>query len=235
MSVIDSDRIAGIATTVTAWKVTVWSAPMILIGQYDSSFVRRCAIAMRIYSISFDHKPWSTFGDADKIREFNPLTRVPTLVLDNGDVLNDSYSIIDYIDSIAPHGKLLMPKLQPERHQVMAVMSLATGLADKVVALFYEKVLHDHPSQAYMARCRAQIAHTVAALEKDRSTRPDDYWFGDRMTHADIAVACAMQHLAASHPDIAADTMKPALDAHCARMEAMPVFKEIYQPFIPPA
>ena len=208
---------------------------MILIGQYDSSFVRRCAIAMRIYGLSFEHKPWSTFGDADKIRQYNSLTRVPTLVLDNGDVLNDSYSTIDYIDSIAPHGKLLMPKLQPERHQVMAVMSLATGLADKVVALFYEKVLHDHPSEKYSARCRTQIGETIATLEADRVKRTDDYWFGDRMTHADIAVACAMQHLGASHPDIAASATTPALDTHCAKMEAMSVFKEIYQPFIPPA
>ena len=208
---------------------------MILIGQYDSSFVRRCAIAMRIYGLSFEHKPWSTFGDADKIRQYNSLTRVPTLVLDNGDVLNDSYSIIDYIDSIAPHGKLLMPKLQPERHQVMAVMSLATGLADKVVALFYEKVLHDHPSEKYSARCRTQIGETIAALESDRVKRTDDYWFGDRITHADIAVACAMRHLGASHPDIAASATTPALDTHCAKMEAMSVFKEIYQPFIPPA
>ncbi len=208
---------------------------MILIGQYDSSFVRRCAIAMRIYNLNFEHKPWSTFGDADKIRAYNPLTRVPTLVLENGDVLNDSYSIIDYIDSLAPHGKLLMPKMQPERHQVMAVMSLATGLADKVVALFYEKVLHDQPSEKYIARCRTQISETIAALESDRARRADDYWFGDRITHADIAAACAIQHLGASHPDIAEGAKTPALDAHCAKMEAMPVFKEIFQPFIPPA
>jgi glutathione S-transferase len=208
---------------------------MILIGQYDSSFVRRCAIAMRLCGIAFEHKPWSTFGDADEIRQYNPLTRVPTLVLDDGSVVNDSHSIIDYIDTLAAEDKLLMPRTQPERHQVMAVMSLATGLADKVVALFYEKVLHDHPSQAFMARCRAQIGHTLAALESDRTHRAGDYWFGDSITHADIAVACAMQHLAASHPDIASAKVTPALDAHCTKMEAMPVFKEIYQPFIPPA
>lgn len=208
---------------------------MILIGQYDSSFVRRCAIAMRLYGIEFEHKPWSTFGDADQIRPYNPLTRVPTLVLDDGGVLNDSYSIIDYIDSIVPEDKLLMPRTQPQRHQVMSVMSLATGLADKVVSLFYELRLHDQPSEAWMVRCRAQIGHTLAALEADRSRRTGDYWFGETITHADIAVACAMQHLAVSHPDIESARVTPALDAHCARMEAMPVFREIFQPFIPPA
>ncbi len=59
---------------------------MILIGQYDSPFVRRVAIAMRLYGLPFEHKPWSTFGDRDRLAEFNPLSRVPTLVLDNGEV-----------------------------------------------------------------------------------------------------------------------------------------------------
>ena len=40
---------------------------MILIGQYDSPFVRRVAIAMRLYGMPFEHRPWSVFGDADKI------------------------------------------------------------------------------------------------------------------------------------------------------------------------
>ena len=54
---------------------------MILIGQYDSPFVRRVAIAMRLYGLAYEHRPWSTFGDADKLAAFNPLRRVPTLVL----------------------------------------------------------------------------------------------------------------------------------------------------------
>ncbi len=75
---------------------------MILIGQYDSSFVRRVGIALRLYGIPFEHRPWSVFGDADRIRAFNPLTRVPTLVLDDGDVVVDSASILDHVDSLVP-------------------------------------------------------------------------------------------------------------------------------------
>ena len=54
---------------------------MILIGQFDSPFVRRVAITMRLYGIVFEHRPWSTFGDAERIAAYNPLRRVPTLVL----------------------------------------------------------------------------------------------------------------------------------------------------------
>jgi len=55
---------------------------MIPIGQYDSPFVRRVAIALRLYGLPFEHRPWSTFGDGDRIAAFNPLRRAPTLVLD---------------------------------------------------------------------------------------------------------------------------------------------------------
>jgi glutathione S-transferase len=57
---------------------------MILIGHFDSPFVRRVAIALRLYEMSFEHRAWSVFGDADKIARFNPLRRVPTLVLEDG-------------------------------------------------------------------------------------------------------------------------------------------------------
>ena len=55
---------------------------MMLIGQYDSPFVRRVGIALTTYGLAFEHAPWSTFGDADKIAKHNPLRRVPTLVMD---------------------------------------------------------------------------------------------------------------------------------------------------------
>ena len=71
---------------------------MILIGQYDSPFTRRVAIGLTLYGIAFEQRPWSVFSDADRIRPYNPLTRVPTLILDDGDVLIESGAIIDYVD-----------------------------------------------------------------------------------------------------------------------------------------
>ncbi len=74
---------------------------MILIGQYDSPFTRRVAIALKFYGLAFEHRPWSTFGDADKIAPFNPLRRVPTLVFEDGEVLIESTAILDYLDEVS--------------------------------------------------------------------------------------------------------------------------------------
>ena len=57
---------------------------MILLGQYDSPFVRRVAITLRLYGIPYEHRRWSVWGDADKIAQHNPLRRAPTLLLDDG-------------------------------------------------------------------------------------------------------------------------------------------------------
>jgi len=35
---------------------------MILIGQYDSPFVRRVGIALTLYGLPFEHRPWSIFA-----------------------------------------------------------------------------------------------------------------------------------------------------------------------------
>src|SRR3954468_6964251 len=87
---------------------------MILIGQYDSSFVRRVAIALRLYAMPFEHQPWSTFGDADRIAPFNPLRRVPTLVLENGEALLESGVILDHLDELAGQERALIAERGPE-------------------------------------------------------------------------------------------------------------------------
>src|SRR6478735_8183187 len=84
---------------------------MFLIGQYDSPFVRRVAIALRLYGLPFEHRPWSTFGDADKIAPYNPLRRVPTLVLDSGEALIESTAILDYLDElVGPDKAMIAPR-----------------------------------------------------------------------------------------------------------------------------
>ena len=208
---------------------------MILIGQYDSPFVRRVGIALTLYGLPFEHKPWSTFGDADKIRPYNPLTRVPTLVLDDGEVLIESHSILDYLDSLVPAGRRMFPVAEPARHQALKITALATGTAEKAVSLFYEKVLHKEASEVWTTRCRTQISAALAALEAGRAAQKTDYWFGDRIGHADIAVAAALRFIGDAHAGLVPMAEFPALAAHAARLEALPVFRTISQPFIPPA
>jgi glutathione S-transferase len=83
---------------------------MILVGMYDSPFVRRVAIALRLYGIEYEHRPWSVFRDAEKVARFNPLMRVPTLVLDDGETLIDSAAILDALDDMVGATRALVAR-----------------------------------------------------------------------------------------------------------------------------
>jgi len=207
---------------------------MILIGQYDSPFVRRVAIAMDLYGMSYEHRPWSTFSDAALLAGFNPLRRVPTLVLDDGEVLIDSNVILDWLDEVAGPERALIASSGLARRTALKICALAAGLADKGVSLLYERILHKETSQVWVDRCRAQIGDVLDVLDKDRAGRDTAYWFGGAIGHADIAVACAIRFTREAHPGLFDPARWPALERHAARMEALDPFRRIVQPLAPP-
>jgi glutathione S-transferase len=208
---------------------------MILIGQFDSPFTRRVGITLTLYGIAFEHRPWSIMGDADRLAEVNPLIRVPTLVLDNGDVLIETSSIIDYVDSLVAPEKRLLPQANPARYRMLKTVSVASGISDMAVRLFYEQRLHDVPSPSYVARITRQVEGALRVLENERAASGSKYWCDETLSQADIAITCMWRHLSESHPKIAVAVTYPALSAHAARMEALPVFQKISQPFVAPA
>jgi glutathione S-transferase len=210
---------------------------MILYGQYDSPFVRRVGVAMELYDFAFEHHPWSVFGDAERLAAVNPLRRVPALALEGGETLIDSAAILDALDDLVGEARALVPARGPHRRAVLKVCALGSGLADKAVSLVYERAVHGRATPAWEDRCRRQIGDVLAVLEDQRAASPGPWWFGERPTHADIMVGCALTFLGEAHPDMVDPDARPTLAAHAARCEAMPVFQRIRQPFhvVPPA
>ena len=207
---------------------------MILIGQYDSPFVRRVAIALRLYGLPFEHRPWSTFGDADKIAPYNPLRRVPTLVLDSGEALIESAMMLDYLDHRVGPDKVMIPQHGEARWRQQRIAALAMGLGDKGVSLLYERVLRQEKLALWVERCEAQISGVLDALEQERAAVATPYWFGETIGHADVAVACVLRFTGEAPPHLFTAARHPALAAHAARCEALPTFQEIMQPLAPP-
>ncbi|CEJ15533.1 putative GST-like protein YibF [bacterium YEK0313] len=207
---------------------------MILIGQYDSPFVRRVAIALDIYGFTFEHRPWSVFGNAAEVARYNPLVRVPILVLDDGEVLVESGAILDHLDERAGPERALIAAGGPARRHALKVSALATGLGEKAVSLFYERVMHTEIVEGWIGRIEGQIAGGLDALEAKRAVRATPYWFGEAIGHADIAVACMMRFVGEAHPHLMKQDRWPALAAHAGRCEALASFRAIDQPFLPP-
>lgn len=207
---------------------------MQLIGQYDSPFVRRVGIALTLYGHAFEHLPFSTFADGDKFRAHNPLRRVPTLVLGSGEALIDSGAILDYLDELAGPDRALIAPSGPARRAALRRIALATGMADKAVAYFYARLFAPSLDPAFAQRCEDQLKAGVAALDAECAARGGDWWHGASLGHDDIAAACAARFVSEAFGWLVSLTDYPALAAHCARAEALPVFQAISQEFIPP-
>jgi glutathione S-transferase len=203
---------------------------MILLGQYDSPFVRRVAITLHYYGLAFEHRPWSVWGDADKIAQFNPLRRVPTLLLEDGSSLLETFAIVDYVDELAPAGRLLLPVSGKLRRDGLRIAALAAGVADKAVSLLYASLDLMQPSQRWTERCRGQVLETLGVLNVERAARTSPYWFGDGLSHADIGFACAYRFCLDAHPGLIDRAQFPALTAQAERCEALPEFQRVYLP-----
>ncbi|MBI5024161.1 MAG: glutathione S-transferase N-terminal domain-containing protein [Candidatus Omnitrophica bacterium] len=71
----------------------------------------------------------------------NPLGKIPTLILDNGQTIFDSPVICEYLDNIQP-SPALIPKDPQKRLAVLILAAAADGLMDVTVAMFMEKARH---------------------------------------------------------------------------------------------
>ena len=168
---------------------------MILIGQYDSPYVRRVAASLNVLGLPFERNGLSVFSDADVMRTINPLGRVPSLVLDDGEVLVDSAAILDHLDEVVGRGKALMPASGGERRHALQIVAIATGAIDKTVAIGYEHLLRP-PETIHQPWIDRNIVQLTTALRSLEELAPKDGWFGGgRLMQPDITVAAALGYI----------------------------------------
>jgi glutathione S-transferase len=167
---------------------------MILVGQYDSPFVRRVAVTLHLYEMPFTRNAISVFSDADAMARINPLVRIPSLVLDSGETLIDSAAILDALDEMVGPARALTPSSGAERRRVLQASAMATGAMDKAGAWVYER--HFHPpgqrGETMLARYEAQLVGALSWL--DSQTR-DGRLCGPALSQADISAAILVFYL----------------------------------------
>jgi glutathione S-transferase len=200
---------------------------MILIGMFDSPFVRRVAVSMNFLQVPFEHRSWSVGKDFELIRQFNPLGRVPALVLTDGDTLIESAAILDFLDETAGPERALLPRSGEPRREALRIIAIAVGGAEKGVLQVYENAFRP-PEKRYrpwVERCHTQTHAALAELDRLCQVRGGEWLIGNRITQADITVACAYTFLSDAL-DINRDAVAyPALGALVARCEALPEFR----------
>ena len=201
---------------------------MLLIGMFDSPFVRRVAISMRRLGLAFDHANWSVGVDFDRIRQYSPLGRVPVLVLEDGAVLIESAAILDAIDDLVGPGRALLPAAGPSRREALRLMSLAVGAGEKARDQLYERMVRPREKyhEPWVERCREQMHGALGQLESSCAQRSSSEWLvDDRLTQADITVTCLCSFLDDSLQVFGTAHAYPSLESVVHRCEALPEFQ----------
>jgi glutathione S-transferase len=211
---------------------------MLLIGMFDSPFVRRVAVTLKHLGLPFEHGNWSVGRDFERIREFNPLGRVPTLVLNDGSVLIESASILDYLDDWVGPSRALLPASGTARREALQLIALAIGAAEKGRDAMYAGMLRapEKRDPQWVERCLSQMHGALAPIDRACASAGAGQWLIDgRFTQADITATCVYTFLNESVKLDGAAGRYRALAELAQRCEALAAFKETYAPWFMPA
>lgn len=173
---------------------------MKLIGSYTSPYVRKARIVLAEKHIGYNFEleaPW----EADShVPDYNPLGKVPILVMDDGTSLFDSRVIAEYLDNINPVSRLI-PEANRRRIMVKRWEALADGMCDAAAAMFLERKRPEEKQSAeWISRQQTKVTRGLQAVSYDLS---DKKWCdGNIYTLADIALGCTLGYLSFRFPEI---------------------------------
>ena len=197
---------------------------MILVGRYASPFVRRVAVTLQWVGMPYEHKVLSTAKDAQAIKQYNPMAKVPVLILDNGEALIESTAIIETVLEMTPNQRLL-PESGAARRHILQHCAIMTNSLDKAVQALYEPMKRpaEKVHEPFLEGLRSQIHAGLVMLESvaARGDLPGD----TQSTLADLTVAVGWRFLHKTAPLVAQTQEFPLLAAHSMRCEAMPAFQ----------
>ncbi|MEM7499340.1 MAG: glutathione S-transferase family protein [Pseudomonadota bacterium] len=195
---------------------------MILYGRYLSPFVRRVGCWLALQGRDFELRALAATdpNDLPKLKEVNPVARVPALVLDDGTVLVESFAICDWLDETAGDGRLVPPS-GPARRDCLQRIAVAAATTDKAVAMVYEK--NRRPEELHWAPWQERVAAQVTGgLGQLEAMAPEDGFFGGAEPDgSDLAIMALYDFVALTNPDLL-DAGYPRLAALADRANAIP-------------
>ncbi len=197
---------------------------MKLIGSYTSPFVRKVRIVLAEKKIEVELVIDSPWVDDTKVPTFNPLGKIPVLVLDDETPLFDSRVIVDYIDNVTPNNKLF-PAPNRERAEVKRWEALGDGLCDAAIAAMLEgKRPAGEQSAQWIKRQRDKVQRSLDFLANQLADKP--FCTGTHFSMADIATGTALGYLAFRFPDINWQESHPNLARLYDKLMQRPSFAE---------
>ncbi len=173
---------------------------MKLIGSHTSPYTRKVRVVLAEKKIEYDFMLDSPWASDSEVPDYNPLGKIPVLVLDDDTALFDSRVIVEYIDNVTPNNKLF-PAPNRERIEVKRWEALADGLCDAAVAALLEGKRPPSPEgTAWTERQHAKLTRSLAFMSEELDDK--SFCMGTHISMADLAVGTALGYLCFRFPAI---------------------------------
>ncbi|ODU48593.1 MAG: glutathione S-transferase [Thiobacillus sp. SCN 63-374] len=197
---------------------------MKLVSSLTSPYGRKVRVVLAEKKIPFQLQVENPWLPDSPVPDFNPLGKVPVLVLEDGESVFDSRVIVEYLDHVSPVAHLI-PGEPKSRMMVRGVEALADGVTDAAVAIFYEKKRPaDKQSTDWLTMQEKTLFRGLEALSEALGEKP--WYLGNSMTLADVACGCMLGYLNLRFPEIDWRGLHPNLAKLFDKLMTRASFKE---------
>ena len=171
-----------------------------LIASKPSPYARKVRIALAEKKIEYQLVEASGADPGNPLHAWNPLGKLPVLILDDGTHLYDSRVIVEYIDLVSPVSRLI-PEPARQRIAVKKWEALADGVCDATSLIVNERRRPPAlQSDDWIARQRRKIEEGAAELARELGERA--WCYGENYSLADIATGCTLGYLDLRHAEL---------------------------------
>lgn len=197
---------------------------MKLLTSLTSPYGRKVRVVLLEKKIPFQLQVENPWLPDNTVADFNPLGKVPVLVLEDGVSVFDSRVIVEYLDHLTPVAHLIPGEIK-SRLAVRGIEALADGIIDAAVAVYLERKRPlEQQSADWMLLQEKTLFRGLEALSEALGEKP---WFlGNAMTLADIASGCALAYLNLRFPEINWRDAHPNLTKLAGKLAERASFKE---------
>lgn len=173
---------------------------MKLIGTATSPYTRKVRVVLAEKRMECEFVVDAPNTENSVVIQYNPLGKIPVLVLDDESTLFDSRVIVEYLDNASP-GNRLIPEEKRPRIQVRRWEALADGCTDAAVALVMEKRrLPEQQLPEWITRQQGKVDRALQMMADDLAAKT--WCTGDFFTLADIAVGSCLGWMELRLPDL---------------------------------
>lgn len=197
---------------------------MKLVGSLTSPYVRKARIVLAEKRINYIFEvdvPWNADS---RVPDYNPLGKVPVLIMEDGTPLYDSRVIVEYLDNISPVSRLIP---ESNRHRIMVKRweVLADGVSDAAATIFLERKRPAvQQSPEWIMRQQQKVTRGLEAAAHELGTKK--WCNGSAYTLADVALGCTLGYLTFRFPEVEWRTAFPNLADLADKLEKRAPFVE---------